>query len=75
MTFGKWLYERLRRRWDHNIKTHLTVRGCENGRRMKLPQDRFQWRALILAILNILFFYLILSLIGVHSQVMTILKI
>ena len=27
--------------------------GCENGRRVELAQDRDQWQALVLAVLNI----------------------
>jgi hypothetical protein len=27
--------------------------GCENGRWMELAQDRVQWRALIVAVLNL----------------------
>jgi len=28
--------------------------GCEDGRWMELAQDRVQWRALVLAVLNLL---------------------
>jgi hypothetical protein len=31
----------------------LTVMGCEDGRWMELAQDRVQWRALVLLVLNL----------------------
>jgi hypothetical protein len=30
-----------------------TLVGCEDGRWMELAQDRIQWRALVLAVLNL----------------------
>jgi hypothetical protein len=34
-------------------KMDLREMGCEDGRWMKLAQDRVQWRALALAVLNL----------------------
>jgi hypothetical protein len=31
----------------------LTETGCEDGRWMELAEDRVQWRALVLAVLNL----------------------
>jgi hypothetical protein len=31
----------------------LREMGCEDGRWMELAQDRVQWRALVLAVLNL----------------------
>jgi hypothetical protein len=36
-----------------NIKTDLRETACENVRWMELAQDRVQWRALVLAVLNL----------------------
>jgi hypothetical protein len=34
-------------------KLDLREMGCENGRWMELAQDRVQWQALVLAVLNL----------------------
>jgi hypothetical protein len=36
-----------------SIKTNLMERGCEDGRWTELAQDRAQWWALVLAVLNL----------------------
>jgi hypothetical protein len=36
-----------------NIKTGLQELSCEDGKWMELPQDRVQWRALALVVLNL----------------------
>jgi len=35
-------------------KTDLREIGCEDGRWMELAQDRVQWQALVLTVLNLL---------------------
>jgi hypothetical protein len=35
-------------------KMDLIEMGCEDGRWMELAQDRVQWQALVLAVLNLL---------------------
>jgi hypothetical protein len=40
-------------RWEENITTDLREIGCEDGRWMELAQDRVQWQALVLAVLNL----------------------
>jgi hypothetical protein len=40
-------------RWESNIKMDLREIGCEDGRWIELAQDRVQWRALVLAVLNL----------------------
>jgi hypothetical protein len=32
---------------------YLTEVGCEDGRWVELAQDRVQWRALVLAVMNL----------------------
>jgi hypothetical protein len=38
---------------DFIIYISLWETGCEDGRWMELAQDRVQWRALVLAVLNL----------------------
>jgi hypothetical protein len=35
-------------------KIYVREIGCEDGRWMELAQDRVQWQALVLAVLNLL---------------------
>jgi hypothetical protein len=46
--------EDRKKRREGNIKMDLRETGCENGRWMELAQDRVQWQALVLAVLNLL---------------------
>jgi hypothetical protein len=39
---------------EDNMNVGLRKTGCEDGRWMELAQDRVQWRALVLAVLNLL---------------------
>jgi hypothetical protein len=50
---GKCPLGRLRKKWEDNIKTDLREIGSEDGRWMELAQDHVQWRALVLAVLNL----------------------
>ena len=45
--------ERLRRRWEDNIKTDLQEVGGSCGDRMELAQDREIWRALVSTVRNL----------------------
>jgi len=49
--FGKQAFER-QRRWENNSEMYLTEIRCEDGWWMELAQDRVQWWALVLAVLN-----------------------
>jgi hypothetical protein len=44
---GKRLLERLRRRWEDNIKIDLQEVGCGGMDWIELTQDRDRWRALV----------------------------
>ena len=50
---GKRPLERLRRRWEDNIKMDLQKVGgvCEDW--MELAQDRDRWRALVSTVMNL----------------------
>jgi hypothetical protein len=50
---GKTLLGRNRRRWEGNIKPHLTEIGWEGVDWMHLAQDRDQWWALLNAVMNL----------------------
>jgi hypothetical protein len=39
--------------WEGYIKVGLKEIGYEDGRWMELTQDRVEWRALVLAVLNL----------------------
>jgi hypothetical protein len=39
--------------WEGNAKMSLRETGYEDGRWMELAQDLVQWRALVLAVLNL----------------------
>jgi hypothetical protein len=43
------------KRWDVNMKIDITVIGCEDVKWMELAQERVQWWALVLAVLNLRF--------------------
>ena len=49
----KWPLGRPRRRWEDNIKMDLREVGGEDARWVDLAQDRVQWRALVLSVLNL----------------------
>jgi hypothetical protein len=40
-------------RYKNSIKKHLREIGCRDGRWIELAQDRVQWRAVVLAVLNL----------------------
>jgi hypothetical protein len=46
------LYASTDKEWD-NYKVELKKVGCDDGRWMELAQDRVQWQALVLAVLNL----------------------
>ena len=50
---GKRLLGRPRRRWEDNIKMDLQEVGYEGMDWMELAQDRYRWRALVNAVMNI----------------------
>jgi hypothetical protein len=43
---GKRLLGRPRRRWEDDIKMDLREIGIDGGNRIRLAQDRVQWRIL-----------------------------
>jgi uncharacterized protein with HEPN domain len=49
----KWWLGTPRSKLVDNIKMDLREIGCEDGRWMELAQDRVQWRAFVLAVLNL----------------------
>jgi len=40
-----------RHRWENNIKMDLQEVGCGDG--IELAQDRYRWRALVSAVMNL----------------------
>ena len=50
---GKRLLERLRRRWEDNIKVDLQEVECRVLDRIEPSQDKDRWRALVNAVLNL----------------------
>jgi hypothetical protein len=49
---GKRLLERLRRRWEDNIKMDLQEEECGVMDWIELDQGRDRWRALVNAVMN-----------------------
>jgi hypothetical protein len=43
------------RRWEDNIKMYLQVVGCVGVEWSEVAQDRDRWRALVNAVMNLLF--------------------
>jgi len=52
---GKRPLGRFRRRWEENIKMDLQEVGCGNIDWIEQAQDRDRWRALVNAVMNLLF--------------------
>ena len=52
---GKRTLRRSRRRWEDNIKMDLQEVGCGVMDWIELAQDRNRWRALMNAVINLLF--------------------
>jgi len=50
---GKTSLGRPRRRWDDNIKTHLTKTGYKSVDWIQLSQDRIQWWAFVNMVTNL----------------------
>jgi hypothetical protein len=50
---GKRPLGRPTRRWEDNIKMHLSETGIEGKDWIELAQDRFQWRACVNTVMNI----------------------
>jgi hypothetical protein len=50
---GKRPIERLRRRWKDGIRMDLTEIGWEDVEWVRLAQDRGQWRAVVIAAMNL----------------------
>ena len=44
---------RPRRRWEDNMKMDLQEVGCGSMDWIELAQDRYRWRALVNAIMNV----------------------
>jgi hypothetical protein len=44
---------RSRRRWEDNIKMELRERGIDGANRIRLAQDRVQWRAFVSTEINL----------------------
>jgi hypothetical protein len=52
---GKRPLGRPRRRWEDNIKMDLGEIGIDEANWIRLAQDRFQWRAFVNTVMNLLF--------------------
>ena len=50
---GRRLLGRLRSRWEDNIKMDLQEVGCGGLEWIELAQDRYRWRALVNAVMNL----------------------
>ena len=50
---GKRTLGRTRLRWEDNIKIDLQEVGCEGADWIELAQDRYRWRALVIAVMNL----------------------
>jgi len=50
---GKRPLGRLRRRWHDNIKMDLQEVGCGAMDWMELTRDKYRWRALVNAVMNL----------------------
>ena len=50
---GKRPLGRPRRRWEDNIIKYLWVVGCDPGDWVALAEDRKQWRACVIAVMNL----------------------
>jgi hypothetical protein len=50
---GKKQSERLRRRWEDNIKINLPEMRCRGMDWIELVQDRDSWWALVTAVMNL----------------------
>jgi hypothetical protein len=50
---GKRSLERLRHRWEDNVKMNLQEVGCGGMDWIHLAQDRDRWRALVNAVMKI----------------------
>jgi hypothetical protein len=50
---GKRPLERLRCRWEDNIKMDLQEVGCGGMDWIELTQDRYSWRELVNAVMNL----------------------
>jgi hypothetical protein len=50
---GKRPLVRTRLRWEDNIKMDLQEVGCEGMDWIELAQDRYRWRALVNAVMNL----------------------
>ena len=44
---------RPRRRWEDNIKMDFQVVGCGDMDLIELAQERYRWRALVNAVMNL----------------------
>jgi hypothetical protein len=51
---GKKPLERLRRRWENNIKMELQEVGLRRMDMIDITQDRDRWRAIVNAVMNLL---------------------
>jgi len=50
---GKRTLGRPRSRWEDNIKMDLQEVGCGGMEWIELAQDRYRWRALVNAVMNL----------------------
>ena len=50
---GKRPLERPRHRWENNIKMDLREVGCAGMEWIELAQDKYRWRALVNAVMNL----------------------